>query len=162
MKTLSILSAAVAFSAAALCFGGAAEAANLFFEGDMVRGSTQDGSTGPSCVLTSQYKRLEHVVWRVRVRNEAGENVDNNGLKSLAIQLSDGQTIDMRYGKHPRGTPTDEFWATSWGIPADYPTGTIGYKVIATDLEGSTHEWSPFIVESSQLTIIPGEVTFTK
>jgi len=162
MRTLSIASAAVAFSAAALLFGGAAGAANLFFEGDMVRGATQDGSTGPSCVLTSQYKRLEHVVWRVRVLDEAGKLVNNDGLKSLAVQLSDGQTFDMRYGKHPRGTPTDEFWATSWGIPADFPTGTIGYKVIATDLEGNAHEWSPFIVEASNLTIIPGEVTFTK
>ncbi len=162
MRTFSLASAAVAFTAVALGFGGAAGAANLFFEGDMVRGSTQDGSTGPSCVLTSQYKRLEHVVWRVRVLNEAGELVKDDGLESLVVELSDGQTFPMHYGKHPRGEQTDEFWATSWGIPADFPTGTIAYKVVATDLEGDAHEWEPFIVEPSKLAIIPGEVTFTK
>jgi hypothetical protein len=161
MKALPILSA-ITISAAALCFGGAAQATNLFFEGDMVRGHTQDGATGPSCVLTSEYKRREEVVWRVRVLDETGKALDDSGLKSLTVILSDGEKIDMGYGQHPRGKHTDAFWATSWVIPADFPTGSMSYKVVATDLDGQAHEWEPFNVEPSKLTIIPGEVTFTK
>jgi hypothetical protein len=160
MKTLAILSG-VALSAALLS-SGSAQAVNLFFEGDMVRGATQDGATGATCVLTSQYMRKEHVVWRVRVLDETGAQLDDKGLQSLVIELSDGQQFPAHFGHHPRGKPTDDFWATSWGIPADYPTGTISYKVIATDLDGTVHEWRPFNVNLSDLAIIPGEVTFTK
>ena len=161
MRLLTLISAA-AVSVAALSFAGGAQAKNLFFEGDMVRGHTQDGATGPSCVLTSEYRRKESVVWRVRVLGESGDMVNNEGLKSLVVELSDGEKFDMHYGKHPRGKATDEFWATSWVIPADFPTGTIEYKVIATDMDGSVHEWAPFNVLPSKLTVIPGEVTFTK
>lgn len=154
--------AAAAVAAAAFGFSAPASAANLFFESDMVRGGTQDGATGPTCVMVSQFKRLEHVVWRIRVLDEDGNQVDDKGLKSLAVQIPDGQTFDAHYGRHPRGKPTDDFWATSWGVPADYPLGTIGYKVIATETDGTVHEWSPFKVNLSELTIIPGDVTFTK
>ena len=161
MKALHVISI-LAMATGTLGFAGSAGAANLFFEGDMVRGGTRDGATGPTCVLTSQYKRKEHVVWRVRVLNQDGEMVKEDGLKSLVVEMSDGQTFPMHHGTHPRNTPTDEFWATSWAIPADFPTGQLTYKVIATDLEGNQHEWRPFNVNLSDLTIIPGEVTFTK
>jgi hypothetical protein len=161
MGTRELL-AALAFSVAAVGVSAPASAANLFFEGDMVRGGTQDGATGPTCVLTSQYMRKEHVTWRVRVRKEDGTEADDKSLKSLVVELSDGETFPMHYGTHPRKGPTDHVWATSWAIPADYPTGTITYKVIATDMDGNTHEWMPFNVNLSNLTVIPGEVTFTK
>lgn len=140
-----------------------AQAASLFFEGDMVRGGSRDGSTGPTCVLTSQFKRQELVAWRARVLDGNGQALDDKGLKRLEVQLSDGQTFAMKFGPHPRNPPqTDSFWAASWAIPADYPTGTLSYKILATDLEGNVEEWSPFNVAPSQLTVIPGEVTFTK
>jgi hypothetical protein len=157
-----LMMAMLAVSAAALSIGGQAQAGNLFFEGDMVRGHTQDGATGPSCVLTSEYKRQESVVWRVRVLDESGAMVKKEGLQSLVVQLSDGETFDMHYGQHPRGKATDEFWATSWRIPADFPTGTMEYKVVATETDGTTHEWAPFNVAPSKLNVIPGDVTFTK
>lgn len=161
MGTKELLTA-LSLSVAAVALAAPANAANLFFEGDMVRGGTQDGATGPTCVLTSQYMRKEHVVWRVRVLQEDGTQADDKVLKSLVVQLSDGESFPMHYGTHPRKNPTDKFWATSWAIPADYPTGTVDYKVIATDMDGNTHEWTPFNVNLSQLTVIPGEVTFTK
>ena len=42
----------------------------LFVEGDVVRGA-QQGAPGPFCVLSNQFKRLEKVVWRIRVLDEA-------------------------------------------------------------------------------------------
>lgn len=161
--TVSKYVAGALVSVGLIGLAGTAQAANLFFEGDMVRGRGREGATGPTCVLGNQFMRKEIVAWRVRVLGEDGQPVDDKGLKSLVVQISDGQTFDMKFGPHPRNPPqTDSFWATSWAIPAEYPTGSFSYKVIATDLEGNTHEWAPFNVGSSQLTVIPGEVTFTK
>lgn len=161
MSILGIMRVA-ALSTAALAFVGSAEAATFFFEGDMVRGRPQEGATGATCVLNSQFKHLEHVVWRVRVLKADGQPADDKALKSLVVMTSDGQTFNLAYGKHPRGTPTDAFWATSWPIPANFPTGSLTYKVVATGLDGTTQEWTPFNVDLSRLTVIPGEVTFTK
>jgi hypothetical protein len=153
----------VALSSAVLAFGGAVEAADIFIEGDMVRGRPQEGATGATCVLTSQFKRLEHVVWRIRVKSADKKELDSKGVKGVVIKLADGQTFPMSYGPHPRNPPqTDAFWATSWAIPAAFPTGSIGYKVVVTDLEGKEHEWTPFKINLSALMIIPGEVTFTR
>ena len=140
----------------------AQDSPNLFFEGDMVRGSQKAGMTGPVCVLASQFKRKESVVWRVRVLDASGKSVDDKQLKSLTVELSDGQKFPMRFGPHPRGRTDDYFWSASWIIPADYPTGTFAYKVIATDLRERSHAWEPFKVQLSQLTVVPGEVEFKK
>jgi hypothetical protein len=160
---------AVALSAAAIVFAtgvftqGAVAAERLFFEADMVRGVTQDGTTGPACVLTSQYKRRESVVWRVRVFDPAiPDQLDAAGLTSLAIQTPDGGEYKMHFGDHPRNRKDDSFWTVSWVIPGDYPLGTLSYKVVATDLEGKVHSWSPFNVGLSHLEVIPGDVTFTR
>ena len=42
-------------------------------------------------------------------------------------------------------------------IPADYPTGSLLYKVVATDLDGRTHTWEPFKRAPTQLTVIAGD-----
>src|SRR5262249_20103408 len=144
----TILSA-VAVSAASLAFATAADAQaakKLFFEGDLVRGA-QQGAPGPFCVLNNQFKRLEKVVWRIRVLDQAGQALDDKGLKSLVVELPDGQKLDARYGPHPppsQGPATDHFWAAIWIIPTSYPSGTFAYKVVATDLEGNSQTWEPF------------------
>jgi hypothetical protein len=136
----------------------------LFFEGDMVRGD-QDGAPGPFCVLTNQFKRLEKVVWRVRVLDQTGKPLDDKRLKSLVVELPDGQKMPGRFGPHPpprSGPAEDHFWSARWIIPANYPSGTFVYKVVATDLEGKSHTWEPFKRSVSQLQVIPGEIEIKK
>jgi hypothetical protein len=118
------------------------------FEGDMV--------LGRACVLTSQFKHGQEVVWRVRVTDpKNGQNMDGKGLKSLVVELSDGQKLPMRYHAHPPGpSPTDFFWAGTWTIPDNYPTGSFSYKIVATGLDGQETDWQPFKVAPSQLTIV--------
>ena len=125
----------------------AASAPRFTFEGDMVRDQV--------CVLSSQYKRGEGVAWRIRVIDpKSGQSVDGKGLKSLVVELSDGQKFPMKYGPHPKGPPTDHFWSVSWMIPATYPTGSFSYRVVATDLDGHQTDWQPFNVAPSQLTVV--------
>lgn len=137
----------------------AVAAEKLFFEGDMVRGRPKAGPTGPVCVLTSQFKRKEKVVWRIRVFDPAkGKQLGKAALKSMFVELPDGKKFKTRFGTHPRKKATDTFWTASWDIPADYPTGSFAYKVTATDKSGKTHSWEPFKVRNSQFTVIAGNI----
>ena len=130
----------------------------LFFEGDLVR-HTLENQKGPFCVLTSQFKRKEAVAWRIRVLDSAGDVADDKVLKSVVVELGDGQKLPARYGPHPpvgRRRPTIS-GLLHWEIPADYPTGSLGYKVIATMMDDTTQTWEPFKRAPSQLTVIAGE-----
>jgi hypothetical protein len=136
----------------------AQQAAKLFFEGDIERGN-QPGLP-PACVLSNQFKHLEKVVWRVRVLDQNGQSLDDKGIKSLQVQLPDGQKVDARFSAHPPREPTDHFWTAAWIVPANYPNGTFAYKVVATDLQGNTQTWEPFKVHTSQFTVMAGEAEF--
>jgi hypothetical protein len=125
----------------------------LFIAADMVTGP---GGSGPICVLRSQFMRKETVAWRIRVQDATGKELDDKSLKSLVVELSDGQKFPARFGGHPPKEPTDHLWSTSWSIPEDYPTGSFNYKVVATALDGSTQSWQPVNVKPSLLTVIPG------
>src|SRR5262245_30549849 len=97
IKTGKPMKKPLTVSAVALSLAGFADSAQaqLFFEGDLVRGA-QQGAPGPFCVLNNQFKRLEKVVWRIRVLDHAGKSLDASGLKSLVIELPDGQKLNAR------------------------------------------------------------------
>ena len=162
MKILGPLSAA---ALSVTCLGviapaQAQEARKLFFEGDLVRGA-QQGAPGPFCVLNNQFKRLEKVVWRIRVLDQNGQSLDDKGLKSLVVELPDGQKLNARYGPHPppaQGPATDFFWTAIWIIPTSQPSGTFAYKLTATDQQGQSHAWEPFKRAPSQLAVVDGEI----
>ena len=126
----------------------------LFFAADMVTGP---GGSSPVCVLSNRFMRKEKVAWRIRVQDATGKELDNKSLKSLVVELSDGQKFSAQFRGHPPGdAPTDHFWSTSWAIPEDYPTGSFNYKVVATTTDGATQSWEPFNVKPSLLTVIAG------
>jgi len=125
----------------------------LFIAADMVTGP---GGSGPLCVLRSQFMRKERVAWRIRVQDATGKQLDDKGLKSVVVEVSDGQKFAAHFGGHPPDKPTDYLWSTSWTIPEDYPTGTLNYKVVATALDGTTQSWEPVNNKLSLLTVIPG------
>ena len=165
MRNTILSAVAVAAASFGLATAADAQAAKrLFFEGDLVRGA-QQGAPGPFCVLNNQFKRLEKVVWRIRVLDQAGQALDEKGLKSVVVELSDGQKLNARYGPHPppaQGPATDHFWSAIWIIPTSYPSGTFVYKVVATDMEGNSQTWEPFKRNTSQLTVVAGEVEIKK
>jgi hypothetical protein len=152
---------AIALSAAVLGFAGGARAQDLFIDGDIVRGN-QPGAPGPICVLNNQFKHLEKVVFRFRVRDKDGKLLDDKALKSLAVELPDGQKVDGYYGGHPPQGATDYFWVVVWIVPKDYPNGTFVYRASATDMQGHSQVWEPLKRVTSYLQIAPGEITFAK
>ncbi len=149
----------------------AQETQKLFIEGDIVRGNTPAGITGPVCVLANQFKRKENVVFRIRVRNATGQPLDDKSLKGIVVELSDGQKFAASYRSRPPANvrerfglsePTDYFWSAAWLIPADYPTGSLSYRVVATDAQGNTQSWAPFKDPRSLPMVMPGDVEYTK
>jgi hypothetical protein len=163
-----------AFSTAVLGFinmAGAQEAQKMFIEGDIVRGNTPSGITGPVCVLANQFKRKENVIFRIRVRNIFGQPLDDQKIKSIVVELSDGKKYPAAYRARPPVAvraalgltgPIDYFWSAAWLIPQDYPTGSLSYRVVATDMEGNSQEWTPMKDLRSLPAVIPGDVEYTK
>jgi len=125
----------------------------LFIAADMVRGPA---GSGPVCVLSSRFMRNERVAWRIRVQDVTGKELDDKGLKSLVVELSDGQKFPAQFGGHPPQEPTAYLWSAGWTIPDDYPTGTLNYKVVATALDGTTQTWEPVTNKYSLLTVVAG------
>jgi hypothetical protein len=155
MKTLAV--AVIALSTVLGLGGGAKaqEARKLFFEGDIVRHALEN-QVGPFCVLANQFKRKEAVAWRIRVLQPNGAVADDKVLKSVVVVLGNGQKLPGHFGGHGM-PPTDHFWSLHWEIPADFPTGSLGYKVVATMMDDSTVTWEPFNRATTQLAVIAGE-----
>src|SRR6476661_4941120 len=78
----------------------AQETKRLFFEADMVRHALE-GQAGPFCVLANQFKRKEAVAWRIRVLDQTGAQADDITLKSVVVELSDGQKLNVKLGRRP-------------------------------------------------------------
>ena len=156
MKSVTLSAIAMSVAALGLADGAQAQQARkLFFEGDIVRHALAD-QAGPFCVLVNQYKRKEAVAFRIRVLQPSGEVADNKVLKSVVVELGNGQKLPAHFGGHGM-PPTDFFWSLFWTIPADHPTGSIGYKVVATMNDGSTVEWKPFNRPTTALMVVDGE-----
>jgi hypothetical protein len=171
MRKLLIALAGVLAVPASSDFVRAQAPQKLFLEGDIVRGNTPDGATGPICVLANQFKRRENVVFRIRVRDTTGKPLDDKSLKSVVVQLMGVQTLQARFASRPPPNliaalklpgPIDAWWTAAWRIPQDFPTGTVTYKVTVTDLQGNTQDWAPFNDPRSWPTVLDGEVEFKK
>jgi hypothetical protein len=170
-RILSVVTVALAVAGFANLSAAPQEAQKLFIEGDIVRGNTPTGITGPVCVLANQFKRKENVIFRIRVRNVAGEPLDDKTIKGITVELSDGQKFPASYRARPPVNvrtafgltePLDYFWSAAWLIPQDYPTGSLSYRVVATDTQGNTQSWTPFRDPRSLPMVMPGDVEFTK
>jgi hypothetical protein len=157
MKSISV--SVIALAVATLGFASGAQAQQqgkkLFFEGDIVRHALPN-QAGPFCVLVNQFKAGEAVAFRIRVLQPNGEVADDKVLKSVVVELGNGQRLPAGFKSHGN-PPTDYFWSLFWSIPKDHPTGTVGYKVLATMNDGSTVEWKPFNRPTTELRVVAGE-----
>jgi hypothetical protein len=56
----------------------------------------------------------------------------------------------------------DYFRSAVWLIPEDYPTGSLSYKVVATDMQGNTQSWAPFNDPRSLPMVMAGDVEYKR
>ena len=161
MKTAKLAALAfialAGFSGSALAQSRTEPAGKLFFEGDIVRHALM-GQQGPFCILNNRYTRGEAVAFRQRVLKPDGTPATNTDLKSVEIELGNGQKLPLHYGGHGM-PPTDFFWSTFWTIPDNFPTGSLGYKINATMNDGSVVTWQPFTRDTTMLMVVAGSPT---
>ena len=147
---------ATVFTAAACA--GPKTAQVLGVNADAVIGSAGVKNPQDICVVSSRFPRGESVVWRIKVYDPAtGQPMDDKALDSVVVTLKDAQTFKANYGGHPGqpGVPvTDYFWSTAWQIPANYPTGSVPYTVMAKAKDGRTGAFTEFNVAPSLLTVV--------
>ena len=107
--------------------------------------------------MTSQFNRGEIVIFRVRLLDpKTGKSLDDKAIKSMEVQLSNGETAPISYKQHPNPPRPieDYYWTGGWIVSSSQPTGSFTYKVVVTDLEGKTTTWMPFEIASTQLTVV--------
>ena len=132
----------------------AQEAPKFFFEGDAVRGAGP-GAKGPGCVLNSQFKRGETIVFRIRVLDaKTGKSLDDKGIKDMRVEMSNGKTNPFIFHGHPPKDPVDWFWVSPFLLNEDVPSGSFSYKVVVTGLDGKETTWEPFKSKPSQMTLV--------
>jgi hypothetical protein len=109
-----------------------------------------------NCFLQNRFKHGDPVGFRVRVIDGAtGEPAD--GRTTVTVHLSyGGKTTDVpaRYRDTTGANPDQRFWTAKWIVPADAPTGVLGYTVTAADPSGRTAEYKELPVALAQLTIV--------
>lgn len=132
-------------------------AAPFVIQADTVQGTAnlpKDQQATQTCVEENRFPRNAEVVFRAKVIDAVtGKSLDASGLKSVELELPNGNNMAMKFGQHPSSNPTDSFWSVSWTIPKDYPTGSVAWKIVATGNDGKTYTYSPFNVAPSQMTI---------
>ena len=110
--------------------------------------------SGP-CTLANTFKPDQRVVFRARVIDTAtGDALDDKGLTSVVVELGDGTRLQAKYEGHPPGKVAGYYWVVAWAVPADHPTGTLGYKIVATNAKNETATFNPFEAPTSQLMIV--------
>lgn len=130
----------------------------LMIQSDMVQGSKNvpaDLTASRSCVLSSQFPRNSQVVFRAKIYDPiTGNPMDDAAMASVQIKLANGQSIDMKYGAHPKNPPNEYFWTGSFIVAKDAPTGKMDYSIVATSKDGRTGTFKPIVSATSDLTVI--------
>ena len=123
----------------------------------MVYGDTTyffGGGKPLNCALSSRFRRGEPVGFRMIAIDPATGQRDR--ATKLVVHLSyGGKTLDLPMrDRQTEQQPERTFWVVKWIVPDDAPVGIVRYTVTATDPQGRTGQFTPFDVETSQLTIV--------
>lgn len=124
----------------------AADDPAYFVNADMVRGGKN--ATGPVCVLNSNYKLGEQVVFRADIYDaRTGERITKEKAEELELKVTaiveDVDEYEMSMGPHPREEPQINFWVGVWEIPSIFQTGWFKWTIVVTDKEGNEYIHEP-------------------
>ncbi len=131
----------------------AAGQGKLIVFGDVTLFLGKQGVAG-NCALQSRFKRGDPVGFRMTAMDPVTGQREPSA--QFVVHLTYGgmtQDLPMRYRATVK-QPEREFWVAKWVVPDTAPTGIVRYTVTATDKFGRTGEFTPFVVDDSQVTIV--------
>ena len=108
-----------------------------------------------NCFLKNRFKHGDPVGFRIRVL-DGGTGQPESSAEVVVHLTYGGQTVDVpaRYRDTAGTNPAQRFWTAKWIVPADAPTGVLGYAVTARDKHGRTGDFHEFPNQAAQLTIV--------
>lgn len=119
-------------------------------KGDLV--VTGDTLLSHVCVAQSRYYPGDRIVFRALVTDSKNNEIVESA--NVKLVLDNGEELPMVLGKH--GEEATQLWSVGYDVPADAPTGTIDYKIVAEN-GNKKAEFEPFNVSLSKVTIVePG------
>jgi hypothetical protein len=131
---------------------------NIIIYGDM--------ASSIGCLQTNIAHQGEQVVFRARIIDpKTGLEMVYKDLEpgTAKVIIPGGYEFPMKYGGHPNtGTVTDSFWSYAWTVPLTFPTGSLGYELVAIAKDGRTGSFKTFEVLPSKLQIVPFDEKFAK
>ena len=131
----------------------AAKVAGAFVTAQTV---TAPGSSLGAGVVSNRFSRGSKVVFRVFAGDvTTGRVLTGADVKYLYVQIPGQPNLKLTYGGPFKATdPVARLpWTGTWTIPADYPLGTVVFKVL---LKTNSHGYGSFVqmpVVSAMLTV---------
>jgi hypothetical protein len=102
------------------------------------------------CVPRTTFNPGDTIVWRAEVQDAAGVRLTADRIKALGltgtIQLKDGTKVPLAFGIHPpfpNAPATDTYWAGTYYVKTDHPTGTLAWTATVSDSAGNTVSFTP-------------------
>lgn len=96
-----------------------------------------------SCVRTSAFARGMHVVFRMKLYDNTGTEIQTATADSVIVKIG-GKDVTARYGRHGEAW----FWTAAYDIPADAPLGVIDYSIVAKTKSGLTGTFKEIAVSN--------------
>lgn len=104
---------------------------------DTITSSRGDVKQKRSCWQTSIFQRGNRVVWRMWVVDAAsGKPLTADDVKYVYIKVPGSPNLPFSFGKHGSLNISPYFWTAVFAVPADYPLGTLAYKVVVKSKDG--------------------------
>jgi len=158
MKKILILGAAIAVAASVTLSASAAnpvpfpsdKVVQLFVAAQTV---TTDGT------MSSWFKPGDTVVFRAYAVDPASKKVvDPKLVKYFYVTIPNQPNVKLKYGATAPGASTGLPWTGTWTVPATYPTGVVGFKVLIQVKQAGKQLKGQFVqmpVQTAQLNVSP-------
>ena len=125
----------------------------------MVYADTTTASRGTvkfdkSCWVRNTFPQNSRVVFRMWAVDVAkGTPVTNTDVKYAYVRIPGQPNLKMSYGKHGGLADSPYFWTIAWAVPADYPLGTVPFRIVVKTNENKFGTFDQAPDPNAQLTI---------
>ena len=160
MKRLALL---LGSAIAAAAFAGPALAETAPFPAKkvdvMVYADTTTASRGTvkfdkSCWVRNTFPQNSRVVFRMWAVDVAkGTPITDADIKYAYLKIPGQPNLKLGFSKHGALADSPYFWAIAWAVPADYPLGTVPFKIVVKTKENKFGIFEQAPDPNAQLTI---------